>query len=84
MPNDAGQDRPPADISAVFSQNLKELMGASPNVPALCRKQSLPIDKYTREFRGMVLAMDTGLDMLVSRRRFMTGSFHFVATVPSL
>ena len=48
------------------------------------RKQSLPIDKYTREFRGMVLAMDTGLDMLVSRRRFMTGSFHFVATVPSL
>ena len=48
------------------------------------RKHSLPIDKYTREFRGMVLAMDTGLDMLVSRRRFMTGSFHFVATVPSL
>ena len=202
MPNDAGQDRSPADIRAVFSQNLKELMGASPNVSALCRelslnrtqfnrylagesfprpdilqkiclhfgldarillqplselkndpsnaqafyglheflnmrpgnvpehlfpsgfyvfsrhsfiypdtfiqgivhvyrkdgmtyitgrepisemrKQSLPIDKYAREFRGMVLAMDTGLGMLVSRRRFMTGSFNFVAPVPSL
>ena len=48
------------------------------------RKQSLPIDKYAREFRGMVLAMDTGLGMLVSRRRFMTGSFNFVAPVPSL
>ena len=47
------------------------------------RKQSLPIDKYAREFRGMVLAMDTGLGMLVSRRRFMTGSFNFVAPVPS-
>ena len=201
MPKDAGQDRSPADIRAVFSQNLKELMGASPNVSALCRelslnrtqfnrylagesfprpdilqkicihfgldarillqplselkndpsnaqafyglheflnmrpgnvpehlfpsgfyvfsrhsfiypdtfiqgiahvyrkdgmtyitgrepisemrKQSLPIDKYAREFRGMVLAMDTGLGMLVSRRRFMTGSFNFVAPVPS-
>jgi len=31
----------------------------------------------------MVLAMDTGLGMLVSRRRFMTGSFNFVAPVPS-
>ena len=47
------------------------------------RRQSLPIDKYTREFRGMVLAMDTGIDMLVSRRRFMTGSFNFVAPVRS-
>ena len=47
------------------------------------RKQSLPIDKYAREFRGMVWAMDTGFDMLVSRRRFMTGSFNFVAPVPS-
>jgi hypothetical protein len=46
------------------------------------RKQSLPIDKYAREFRGMVLAMDTGLGMLVSLRRFMTGSFNFVAPVP--
>ena len=47
------------------------------------RKQSLPIDKYAREFRGMVLAMDTGLGMLVSHRRFMTGSFNFVAPLPS-
>ena len=46
-------------------------------------QKSLPIDKYAREFRGMVLAMDTGLGMLVSRRRFMTGSFNFVAPVPS-
>jgi len=43
------------------------------------RKQSLQIDKYAREFRGMVWAMDTGFDMLASRRRFMTGSFNFVA-----
>ena len=48
------------------------------------RKQSLTIDKYAREFRGMVLAMDTGLGMLVSRRRFMTGSFNFVAPYPPL
>ena len=47
------------------------------------RKQALPIDKYAREFRGMVLAMDTGLGMLASRRRFMTGSFNFIALVPS-
>jgi len=40
MPNDAGQDRSPADIRAVFSQNLKELMGALPNVSALCRELS--------------------------------------------
>lgn len=201
MPNDACHDRTPADIRAVFSHNLKELMGASPNVSALCRelslnrtqfnrylagesfprpdilqriclhfgldarillqpinelkndpsnaqafyglyeflnmrpgnvpehvfpsgyyvfsrhsfiysdtfiqgivhvyrkdgmtyitgrepisemrKQALPIDKYAREFRGIVLAMDTGLGMLVSRRRFMTGSFNFIAPVPS-
>lgn len=201
MPNDAGQDRSPADIRAVFSQNLKELMGPAPNVSALCRelslnrtqfnrylagesfprpdilqkicihfgldarillqplhelqtdlsntqafsglheflnmrpgnvpehlfpsgfyvfsrhsfiypdtfiqgiihvyrkdnmtyitgrepisemrRQALPIDKYAREFRGMVMAMDTGLGMLVSRRRFMTGTFNFIAPVPS-
>ena len=201
MPNDAGCDRSPADIRAVFSQNLKELMGSTPNVSALCRelslnrtqfnrylagesfprpdilqkicgyfkldarillepicalkndpsnaqafyeldeflnmrsgnvpehmlptgfysfsrhsflypdtfvqgiiriyrkdgmtyisgrepvsemrKQSLPIDKFVREFRGMVVAMDTGLGMIVSRRRFMTGSFNFISPVPS-
>ena len=27
------------------------------------RKQSLLIDKYAREFRGMILAMDMGLGM---------------------
>ena len=47
------------------------------------RKQSLPIGKYAREFQGMVLAMNTVLGMLMSRRRFMTGSFNFVAPVPS-
>ena len=47
------------------------------------RKQSLPIDKFVREFRGMVVAMDTGLGMIVSRRRFMTGSFNFISPVPS-
>jgi hypothetical protein len=46
------------------------------------RQQSLQIGKYAREFCCMVLAMDTGLGMLVSRRRFMTGSFNFVAPVP--
>ena len=29
------------------------------------REQSLPIDKYAHELRGMVLAMDTGLGVLV-------------------
>ena len=47
------------------------------------RKQALPIDKYACEFRDMVLAMDTGLGMLASRRRFITGSFNFIAPVPS-
>ena len=48
MPNDAGQDRSPADISAVFSQNLKELMGAPPNVSALCRELSLNRTQFNR------------------------------------
>ena len=48
MPNDAGQGRSPADIRAVFSQNLKELMGASPNVPALCRELSLNCTQFNR------------------------------------
>jgi hypothetical protein len=41
MPKDAVQDRSPADIRAVFSPNLKEMMGASPNVSALCLELSL-------------------------------------------
>jgi len=52
MPNDAGQDRSPADIRAVFSQNLKELMGASPNVSALCRKLSLNRSQFNRYLAG--------------------------------
>lgn len=48
MPNNAGQGRSPADIRAVFSQNLKELMGASPNVPALCRELSLNRTQFNR------------------------------------
>ena len=52
MPNDAGQDRSPADIRAVFSQNLKELMGASPNVSALCRELSLNRTQFNRYLAG--------------------------------
>ena len=52
MPNDAGQDRSPADIRAVFSQNLKELMGASPNAPALCRELSLNRTQFNRYLAG--------------------------------
>ena len=59
MPNDAGQDRSPADIRAVFSQKLKELMGASPNVSALCRELSLNRTQFNRylageSFRGLI------------------------------
>lgn len=46
-------------------------------------KPVLPIDKYGRKFRGMVFAMDTGLGMLASHMRFTTGSFNFIAPVPS-
>ena len=52
MPNDAGQDRYAADIRAVFSQNLKELMGASPNVSALCRELSLNRIQFNRYLAG--------------------------------
>ena len=52
MPNDAGQDRSPADIRAVFAQNLKELMGASPNVSALCRELSLNRTQFNRYLAG--------------------------------
>ena len=52
MPNDAGQDRSPADIRAVFSQNLKELMGASPNVSALRRELSLNRTQFNRYLAG--------------------------------
>ena len=52
MPNDAGQELSPADIRAVFSQNLKELMGASLNVPALCRELSLNRRQFNRYLTG--------------------------------
>ena len=52
MPNDAGQDRSPADIRAVFSQNLKELMGPAPNVSALCRELSLNRTQFNRYLAG--------------------------------
>ena len=52
IPNDAGQDRSPADIRAVFSQNPKELMGASPNVLALCRELSLNRTQFNRYLAG--------------------------------
>ena len=52
IPNDAGQDRSPADIRAVFSQNLKELMGPAPNVSALCRKLSLNRTQFNRYLAG--------------------------------
>ncbi len=52
MPNNAGQGRSPADIRAVFSQNLKELMGASPNAPALCRELSLNRTQFNRYLAG--------------------------------
>ena len=52
MPNDAGLDRSPADIRAVFSQNLIELMGASPNVSALCRDLALNRTQFNRYLAG--------------------------------
>ena len=48
MPNDAGQERSPADIRAIFSQNLKELMDPAPNVSALCRELSLNRTQFNR------------------------------------
>ena len=55
MPNDAGQDRYLADIRAVFSQKLKELMGASPNVSALSRELSLNRTQFNRYLAGETL-----------------------------
>jgi hypothetical protein len=52
MPNDAAQDRSPADIRAVFSQNLTEPMGASQNAPALCRELSLNRTQFNRYLAG--------------------------------
>ena len=52
MPNDAGQDHSPADIRAVYSQNLKELMGASPNMSPLCRELSLNRTQFNRYLAG--------------------------------
>ena len=52
MPKDAGLDRSPADIRAVFSPNLKELMGAPPNVSALCRELSLNRTQFNRYLAG--------------------------------
>ena len=52
MSNGAGQDRSLADLRAVFSQNLKELMGASPNVSALCRELSLNRTQFNRYLAG--------------------------------
>jgi transcriptional regulator with XRE-family HTH domain len=46
------QDRSPADIRAVFSQNLTEPMGASPNAPALCRELSLNRTQFNRYLAG--------------------------------
>jgi hypothetical protein len=78
MPNDAGQDRSPADIRAVFSQNLKELMGASPNAPALCRELSLNRTQFNRylageSFRGPIFCKNMPT--------FRTGCADFIATV---
>ena len=55
MPNDSGQDRYLADIRAVFSQKLKELMGASPNVSALSRELSLNRTQFNRYLAGETL-----------------------------
>ena len=74
MPNDAGQDRSPADIRAVFSQKLKELMGASPNVSALCRELSLNRTQFNRYLAGesfprpdilQKICLHFGLDALI-------------------
>lgn len=46
-------------------------------------QQNLPVDPYSREFRGYVTQQEDGIGMLISRRRAMTCSFNFLSRVPS-
>lgn len=47
------------------------------------KQQGLPVDKYTREFRGAILPQEDGVAALVSRRGAITASFNYLARVPS-
>lgn len=47
------------------------------------REQALPESPHNREFRGAVMARDSGVAALISRRGALTSTFNYLARVPS-
>ncbi|MCE0507151.1 helix-turn-helix domain-containing protein [Roseivivax sp. GX 12232] len=50
----------------------------------IAREKGLPVDRYTREYRGAVLPQSHGIAALVSRRGGETASLNFLTRAPSL
>lgn len=47
------------------------------------KRQGLPPTLELREFRGLVLSVENGIAMMISRRKALTCSFNFISRVPS-
>jgi transcriptional regulator with XRE-family HTH domain len=47
------------------------------------RQQGLPMTSELREFRGLVLRLENGIGLMISRRRVQTSSFNFLHPVSS-
>lgn len=45
--------------------------------------QGLPLNASSREYRGYVFRQEEGVGIMASRRKSMTGSFNYLARVPS-
>lgn len=47
------------------------------------RQQGIPVDQYSREFRGFVTLQEDGIASVMSRRQAMTCSFNYLSRIAS-